>query len=94
MFHNTPSGDHFNPLLLLFSHFGPVQLFGDPMHCSPSGSPIHGILQARILEWVAIFNLYIMVYGKKEYYVIFIIPSEHLWQQFANPQSLSNKSNC
>ena len=24
------------------------------MHCSPPGSSIHGILQARILEWVAI----------------------------------------
>ena len=27
---------------------------GDPMDCSPSGSSVHGILQARILEWVAI----------------------------------------
>ena len=26
----------------------------DPMHCSPPGSSIHGILQARVLEWVAI----------------------------------------
>ena len=26
-----------------------------PMDCSPSGSSIHGILQARILAWVAIF---------------------------------------
>ena len=26
----------------------------DPMDCSPWGSSIHGILQARILEWVAI----------------------------------------
>ena len=26
----------------------------DPMDCSPPGSPIPGILQARILEWVAI----------------------------------------
>ena len=25
-----------------------------PMDCSPSGSSVHGILQARILEWVAI----------------------------------------
>jgi len=25
-----------------------------PMDCSPSGSYAHGILQARILEWVAI----------------------------------------
>ena len=26
----------------------------DPMDCSPPGSYVHGILQARILEWVAI----------------------------------------
>ena len=25
----------------------------DPMDCGPSGSFVHGILQARILEWVA-----------------------------------------
>ena len=27
----------------------------DPMDCSPPGSSVHGILQRRILEWVAIF---------------------------------------
>ena len=26
----------------------------DPMDCSPSGCSVHGILQARILEWVRI----------------------------------------
>ena len=26
----------------------------DPMDCSPPGSSVHGIFQARILEWVAI----------------------------------------
>ena len=26
----------------------------DPVDCSPPGSSIHGILQATILEWVAI----------------------------------------
>ena len=25
----------------------------DPMNCSPPGSSIHGILQARVLEWGA-----------------------------------------
>ena len=25
----------------------------DPLDCSPSGSSVHGILQVRILEWVA-----------------------------------------
>ena len=26
----------------------------NPVHCSPLGSSLHGILQARIVEWVAI----------------------------------------
>ena len=28
--------------------------FWDPMDCSPPGIPAHGILQARMLEWVTI----------------------------------------
>ena len=31
-----------------------IWLFCDPIDCSPPGPSIHGILQARILEWVAI----------------------------------------
>ena len=31
-----------------------VPLFYDPMDCSPPCSSVHGILQATILEWVAI----------------------------------------
>ena len=27
---------------------------GDPMDCNPPGSSIHGIFQARVVEWVAI----------------------------------------
>ena len=27
---------------------------GKPMNCSPPGSTVHGIFQAKILEWVAI----------------------------------------
>ena len=30
------------------------QTLSDPMDCSPPGSSIHGILQARVLEWGAI----------------------------------------
>ena len=26
----------------------------DPMDCSPPGPSVHGIFQARVLEWVAI----------------------------------------
>ena len=42
-----------NLLLLLLSHFSRVQLC-DPIDGSPPGSPVPGILQARILEWIAI----------------------------------------
>ena len=35
-------------VLSLFSH---VRLC-DHTDCSPSGSPVHGILQARVLEWL------------------------------------------
>ena len=35
----------------------------DPMDCSPPGSSIHGIFQARVLEWGAIaFSVYIHKY--------------------------------
>ena len=30
------------------------QTLSDPMDCSPPGSSIHGIFQARVLEWGAI----------------------------------------
>ena len=38
-------------LPLLVAHLCPTLC--DPMGCSPPGSSVHGILQARILEWVA-----------------------------------------
>ena len=38
--------------LCVLSRFSRVQLC-DPMDCSPPGSSVHGILQAKILEWVA-----------------------------------------
>ena len=38
--------------LLLVTQSCPTQC--DPMDCSPPESSVHGILQARILEWVVI----------------------------------------
>ena len=35
-------------------HAQPRPTLGDPVDCSPPGSSVHGILQARILEWAAI----------------------------------------
>ena len=43
------------------------QTLCDPMDCSPPGSSVHGILQAKILKWVAIS--FSMKYNK----VVFII---------------------
>ena len=37
----------------MLGHFGHVWLFVTLMNCGPPGSSVHGILQARILEWVA-----------------------------------------
>jgi len=39
----------------VLSHFSGVlwTTLCNPMDCSPPGSSVHGILQARILEWVA-----------------------------------------
>ena len=41
-------------VLFSFSLLSCVQLFHDRMNCSPLGSSVHEISQARILEWVAI----------------------------------------
>ena len=44
-------------LLLLLSCFSRLMLqstLRDPLDSSPPGSPVPGILQARVLEWVAI----------------------------------------
>ena len=38
-------------LLCVLSHFSPVWLFASLWTCSPPGSSIHWILQARTLEW-------------------------------------------
>ena len=38
----------------MLSHFSCVQLFETLRDCTPPGCSAHGILQARILEWVAL----------------------------------------
>ena len=42
----------------------------DPMDCSPPGSSVHGIFQARVLEWGAVA---ISVYILKYYLVAYIM---------------------
>ena len=41
-----------NRMLAKLLHSCPILC--DPVDCSPPGSSVHGILQARILEWVAV----------------------------------------
>ena len=45
-----------NHLALTMGYFNTCSIVSlcNPMDCSPPGSSVHGILQARILEWVAI----------------------------------------
>ena len=46
--------EHTPPLLVCVLVIQACLTLWDPMECSPSGSSVHGILQARIQEWVAI----------------------------------------
>ena len=41
-------------IIFLVESLSYVQRFCDPMDCSPPGSSVHGISQARILKWVVI----------------------------------------
>ena len=54
-------------LLLLLSRFSRVRLC-DPIDGSPPGSAVPGILQARILEWVAIsFSTRLLALGQPRF---------------------------
>ena len=59
---NTGVGCHFLlPCMKLKSESEVAQLYptlSDPMDCSLPGSSIHGIFQARVLEWGAIHHFY------------------------------------
>ena len=39
----------------MLSHFSHIRLC-DPVDCSPSGYSVHGILQVRTLEWIAMLS--------------------------------------
>ena len=49
-------------LLCAFSVTQSCPTLSDPTDCSPPGSSIHRIFQARILEWVAIFFSSFLLY--------------------------------
>ena len=52
----------------------------DPMGCSPPGSSVHGILQARILECVAICFLLFRQLHNSIFLKLFIFLSKELFQ--------------
>ena len=43
----------------------------DPMDCSPPGSSVHRIFQARVLEWVAIAFSMILTICYKISFIVF-----------------------
>ena len=49
----------------------------DPMDCSPPSSSVHGILQVRVLEWVAIS--FSRVPGGEEWLVISLLSRGDRW---------------
>jgi len=60
----------------------------DPMDCSPPGSSIHGIFQARVLEWGAIaFSIALYILGSE--IITMIFPSRQIIKQCGS--SLDNK---
>jgi len=51
----------------------------DSMNCSPLGSSVHGILQARILKWIAISFSTLMMCKFKD--LLDVVVLEHLgWE--------------
>ena len=54
----------------------------DPMDWSPPGSSIHGIFQARVLEWRTIaFSIYIYIYSYPSWFIV------GYWIKFPVPHS-------
>ena len=60
---SLPSEPPGKPILLLVTQL--CLTLCDPMDCSPPGSSVHGIFQARRLEWVAISFSRSLLLGKK-----------------------------
>ena len=67
----------------------------DPMDCSPPGSFVHGILQARILEWVVIpfSRVIFLTQGSNPHLLCFLhqqADSSATWEAHCMPSSVLN----
>ena len=51
----------------------------DPMDCSLPGSSVHGVLQARILEWVAISSSRESSWPRDQTRLLHILYSQYKW---------------
>ena len=83
-----------SPLSPAYVHAQSCPTLCNPMDCSPPGSSVLGISQARILEWVAISSLKGSSLPRDQTYVSCIdrqilLPLSHL----GSPQSLFNGFN-
>ena len=67
-------------MLLLLSRFSCVPPLRNPIDSSPPGSSVHGILQARTLEWIVIsFSMitteaiFIRLFDYSMYYCVYLL---------------------
>ena len=69
----------------------------DPMDCSLPGSSVHGILQARVLEWGAIafslFSYLIHIYKKKSHWPLFRCSSPQTLSRYFFMDEADNRCN-
>ena len=63
-------------------------LLCNPMDCSPPGSSLHGISQARVLEWVSIYIYAYPLYITKIYKDCLI----DKWTKYMNRRIYSQKN--
>ena len=59
----------------------------DPKDCSLPGSSVHGIFQARILEWVAIAF-------SDDITSLFLLNTEHIWKYLCIHSAVDGHLNC
>ena len=68
----------------------------DPMDCSPPGSSIHGISQARILEWVAVAFTRGSSWSRDQTHIQFNSDDHYLYYcgKSSSPHSQQKSLNC